>query len=270
MTALTSKTEPATAGYTTLWGTTPLEPVFDRYPGFRRIYIDLPGHGDSPRLPGPTSALTLTEAVIGWIADVMGDEPFAVVGQSFGGQIARAVTARFGPQVLGSALFVPVVRWGEARTLPSETIVERNDVFLASLSPVDQDLFAFVATRLDQPGWERFAQYLLPGWRVHDQNAAAELESNFLLPSWPEQEDAPHRGPHLLVTGRQDALVGWQDQLDLLQYYPHMTAAVIDGAGHNPQIETPDIVRDLVGRWLDAFPRDTTSYTSGGQEELVM
>jgi len=236
----------------------PLEPVFDSHPGYRRIYLDLPGHGDSPRLPEPTSASTLTEAVIEWIANVVGDQPFAVLGQSFGGQIARAVTARFGTQVLGSALLVPVVCWGEGRTLPTETVVERDDVFLAGRPPAERELFAQVATRLDRPGWDRFAEYLLPGWRAHDRNAAAELEADFLLPHWPEQEAAPHRGPHLLVTGRQDALVGWQDQLSLLQHYPHMTAAVIDRAGHNPQIETPEIVHDLIGRWLDALSHHVT------------
>jgi pimeloyl-ACP methyl ester carboxylesterase len=240
----------------------PLEPIFANHPGYQRIYLDLPGHGDSPRLPGRTSALTLTEAVIDWIAEVVSDQPFAVIGQSFGGQIARAVTARFGPQVLGSALLVPVVRWGGDRKLPSETIVERDDVLLASLPSAERELFSHVATRLDRSGWERFATYLLPGWRTHDRRAAAELEADFLLPHWPEQEASPHQGPHLLVTGRQGALVGWQDQIALLQHYAHMTAAVIDGAGHNPQIETPDIVHDLVSRWLNAVPHDATASAS--------
>lgn len=247
----------------------PLEPVFDTRPGFRRIYLDLPGHGDSPRLSGPHSALSLTEAVVEWVAETVGDESFAVVGQSFGGQVARAVTARFGPQVLGSALLVPVVRWGQDRTLPAETTTERDDAFLASLLPEERELFALVATRLRPRGWEQLAQYLLPGWRAHDRGAAAELEAAFLLPRAPERDVARHQGPHLLVTGRQDALVGWQDQLALLQDYPHMTAAVVDGAGHNPQIETPDVVRDLVGRWLDVLRHDTAGPTGGGLERAV-
>lgn len=232
----------------------PLEPVFESHPGYRRIYLDLPGHGTSPRLPERTSALRLTEAVIEWIADVVGTQRFAVVGQSFGGQIARAVIARFGDQVLGSALLVPVVRWGQDRTLPDETILERDEAFLAGQPSEERELFAHVMTRLDRPRWEQFSEYLLPGWRDHDRAAAVELEADFLLPQPPEATVAPHQGRHLLVTGRQDALVGWQDQLALLPHYPHMTAAVIDGAGHNPQIETPETVHDLIGRWLDVLP----------------
>lgn len=95
----------------------PLESAFAQHHGYQRLYLDLPGHSYSPRLRGGTSAIRFAEAVIDWIAEVVGDQPFAVVGQSFGGQIARAVTPRFGAQVRGSVLLAPVVRWGEGRTL---------------------------------------------------------------------------------------------------------------------------------------------------------
>ncbi|MGW5455999.1 alpha/beta fold hydrolase [Nocardia sp. NPDC003979] len=109
----------------------PLEAAFLQWPGFRRIYLDLPGHGHSPRAAGTTSATTVTEAVITNIRRLVGDRRFAVVGQSFGGQIARAVTAAFGDQVLGMTLLVPVVRWGADRTLPYVTALSSDDDFLA-------------------------------------------------------------------------------------------------------------------------------------------
>ncbi|MGW2180680.1 alpha/beta fold hydrolase [Streptomyces sp. NPDC001732] len=64
-----------------------------------------------------------------------------------------------------------------------------------------------------------------------------------------------HHGRHLLLTTRQDALVGWRDQLALLNHYPRMTAVVLDGAGHNPQVECTPAVRELIGGWLDMLPR---------------
>jgi pimeloyl-ACP methyl ester carboxylesterase len=234
----------------------PLEPVFAGRPGWRRLYLDLPGHGAGPRLPGPTSATALAEAVFRWIDAEVGDRPFAVVGQSFGGQLARAVTARYGEQVLGSALLVPVVRWGEDRTLPGETVVERDQELLDRLPDgPDRELFGYVMARLTEPGWELFEQFVLPGRRAYDQSAAAELEADFLLPHWPGHRAPEHRGRHLLVTTRQDGLVGWRDQLALLDHYPRMAATVLDGAGHNPQVECAETVRGLVGGWLDGLDR---------------
>ncbi|MDH6676539.1 pimeloyl-ACP methyl ester carboxylesterase [Rhodococcus sp. LBL1] len=246
----------------------PLEPVFAQRPDFQRFYLDLPGHGNSPRLSGQTSALRIADVIFDWITANLGDRPFAVVGQSFGGQIARAVTARFGSQVLGSALLAPVVRWGEERTLPSEVTIEHDEVLLNGLPAPERDLFRVVMAHLDQPRWEVFSEYLLPGWHAHDRSAAAELEAEFLLPQAPESQAPIHQGRHLLVAARQDALVGWQDQLRLLHFYPRMTAAVIDGAGHNPQLEAPEIVRDLIADWLDAVPSDGIKNTQGGGAAL--
>ncbi|MBF6245642.1 alpha/beta hydrolase [Nocardia elegans] len=233
----------------------PLEPDFAARPGWRRLYLDLPGHGASPRLPGPTSATTLAGAVFEWIDAELGDHPFALVGQSFGGQLARAVTARYGSQVLGSALLVPVVYWGDDRSLPKETVLERDEELLARLPAAERELFGQVMTRLTKPRWELFERYVLPGWQAHDEATAAELETEFLLPHWPEHQAPAHRGRHLLVTTRQDALVGWRDQLALLDHYPRMTGTVLDAAGHNPQVECAEIVQDLVRHWLDELAR---------------
>ncbi|MBO1419745.1 alpha/beta fold hydrolase [Streptomyces sp. FH025] len=233
----------------------PLEPAFADRPGWRRLYLDLPGHGASPRLSGPTSAAALAEAVFAWIDAELGGRPFAVVGQSFGGQLARAVTARYGEQVLGSALLVPVVGWGEDRTLPAQTVLERDRELFDRLPAAERELFEYTTARLDKRNWELFEQYVLPGWRVHDRAAAAELEADFMLPHWPERQAPEHRGRHLLVTTRQDALVGWHDQLALLDHYPRMAATVLDGAGHNPQVEHAEAVRGPFGAWLDELRR---------------
>ncbi|MFD5434999.1 hypothetical protein ACFWJ4_22965 [Kitasatospora sp. NPDC127067] len=92
---------------------------------------------------------------------------------------------------------------------------------------------------------ELFARCVRPGWEAHDRAAAAELEADFLLPHRPEHRDPQHRGHHLLVTTRQDALVGWRDQLALLDHHPRMAAAVLDGVGHNPQVEAADAEQEL-------------------------
>ncbi|MFI2415751.1 hypothetical protein [Streptomyces sp. NPDC018947] len=149
------------------------------------------------------------------------------------------MTARYGEQVLGSALLVPVVRWGNDRTLPGETVLERDEEPLHRLPAADRELFGYVMARPDKPGWELFERYVLPGWRAHDEAVAAELETDFLLPPWPEHRAPAYLGHHLLVTTRQDALVGWCDQL-ALEYKVRATADAITGPAAAPR--TPLLV----------------------------
>lgn len=42
-----------------------------------------------------------------------------------------------------------------------------------------------------------------------------------------------------------------------------MTTTILDGAGHNPQIETPEIVQDLVGHWLGTLAESVPTPPSG-------
>lgn len=61
----------------------------------------------------------------------------------------------------------------------------------------------------------------------------------------------PYRGPSLTLVGRQDIAVGYQDQWRLLDQYPHMSLAALDVAGHNLQLEQPQLFEALMGEWLD-------------------
>ncbi len=74
----------------------------------------------------------------------------------------------------------------------------------------------------------------------------------------PEARFGTHAGAHLLVTGRQDHLVGWRDQWELLEHYPRMTYAAVDGAGHNVHLDRPFVVRSLLGDWLDTLAADAS------------
>ena len=57
--------------------------------------------------------------------------------------------------------------------------------------------------------------------------------------------------PALILTGRQDDVVGYEDQWALLPHYPRATFAVLDVAGHNLQFEQPALFDALMSEWLD-------------------
>ncbi|MBD4448472.1 alpha/beta fold hydrolase, partial [Xanthomonas citri pv. citri] len=71
---------------------------------------------------GRTSALQddgglpeLAAWLVDWIRAEVGERPFAVLGNSLGGLLARHVAAEFGAQVLGLGLLAPVVDPDEDR-----------------------------------------------------------------------------------------------------------------------------------------------------------
>ncbi len=144
------------------------------------------------------------EAVLRFIDATIGDEPFAVVGMSYGGRLARHVVAERGAQVLGTALIAPLVKPSGQRTLPEREVLTRDEALLDSLDPEDRKKFAEIAVYQDEAGWSAFRDHVLPGIRAHHREDAAALLKAYMLTETPEARFGTHDGPHLLVTGRQD------------------------------------------------------------------
>ncbi|MFO2550773.1 hypothetical protein QTN31_14285, partial [Alicyclobacillus cycloheptanicus] len=68
----------------------------------------------------------------------------------------------------------------------------------------------------------------------------------------------PFAYPVLIVTGRQDDVVGFQDAWRFVDKYPRATFAVLDMAGHNLQIERSNLFEALVHDWLDRLENPGT------------
>ena len=69
----------------------------------------------------------------------------------------------------------------------------------------------------------------------------------------PDDLEEPCRKPCLIITAKQDTEVGYKDQFDLMSKYTNATYIAVEKAGHNLQIEQPDIFESIVTGWLQAF-----------------
>ena len=98
----------------------PLEEVFEGEKGWERIYLDLPGFGRTPGREDIRGSDDVVAEIEGFIAAELGDRPFALVGNSWGGMLARAVAGRRPEQVLGLCLLCPAI---VADTVPSWPMV---------------------------------------------------------------------------------------------------------------------------------------------------
>jgi pimeloyl-ACP methyl ester carboxylesterase len=214
-------------------------------PGYRRIYPDLPGMGESTAsaIRNAADVVTAIEALVD--AEV-GPEPFAVVGHSFGAHIARGLAARRPDQVLGLALVCPMVP--DRLTAEPHVVVadDRSAASLLSAGELEEFRGYFVVQTAATVA--RFRDAVAPVLGRYDGGVTQRLLEDWTLD--PAPADAPFSKPVLVLTGRHDSFVGYRQHLALLEEYPEATSMVVAGAGHALPHEQPELVAAAIRHWL--------------------
>jgi pimeloyl-ACP methyl ester carboxylesterase len=228
----------------------PLDDALDRAGGWERIYLDLPGCGQTPPLEAPGGLPQVADWLLEVVPELVGGQPYALLGNSMGGLLARSVAAAAPEQILGLALLCPVVDPVHARRhVPEQTVLQRNPTLLAELDPQDRDDYAALAVVQSATTWRAFRDHALPGVRAANLRAMARLARAYDLPV-PERPGSALERPAVVLTGRQDHVVGYEDQVGLLAHYPRATCAVLDRAGHNAHLDQPELVAAHLTEWL--------------------
>jgi pimeloyl-ACP methyl ester carboxylesterase len=230
-----------------------LEPLVADRPGYRRIYPDLPGMGRTPAPDTIDSTDAVLDLLLGLVDAVIGEQAFLVVGHSSGGYLARAIANRRPRQVAGLALISPLVGdLGGGDERPEHVVLHAADDLDVdgALAPEMAAVYRDYLVVQTPQTLRRFQKTVAPGAGLADQAALERMSARWLLRSAPEQGPAyPH--PTLILTGRQDASVGYAGAWRLLEHYPRATFAVLDRAGHGLPHEQPELLGALLGEWLD-------------------
>jgi pimeloyl-ACP methyl ester carboxylesterase len=230
-----------------------MEPLFKNHHGWQRIYFDLPGMG---RTPGPewlSNSDQMLDVVQRFADQVLPGEPYCVAGQSYGGYLARGLAARDSKRLKGMLLLCPAV-YADAtrRNLPKQVVLEAEPGLLEKLSPEERSEFESVAVIQTGATLKRYARHILPGSAAADGAFLERLKgTGYAFSFETDLASTVFEKPVLIVTGRQDGIVGYEDARDLAPCCPHATYAVLDRAGHNLQIEQPALFEALTGEWLE-------------------
>ncbi len=229
-----------------------LEPVFLRRPGYRRLYPDLPGMGASPA--GTTaSSDDMLAAMLDLIDAEIGTAPFLLIGDSYGGYLARAIVAARPEQVAGLALICPIGTEldNARRDVPEHVVLRAEPGLLASLPPAEAEDFGGIAVVQTSETLAVYRRDVASGLGVADEPALERIRQRYEVTTAVPESGPPYTRPTLILTGRQDAVVGYAEQSTLLPHYPRATYAVLDRAGHNLQIEQPALLGAHIEDWLD-------------------
>ncbi|RLP77275.1 alpha/beta hydrolase [Mycetocola tolaasinivorans] len=218
--------------------------------GWQRIYLDLPwaeGAEDS----GVGSPRELAASVLTEVSDLIGQQPFAVLGNSFGALIARHLAHALPERCLGLATLAGAFRMNHAeRTLPAHRVVTHDADVLERAGDARGE-FESMAVIHTFETLDAFERFVLPGVRGANAVVLDRLTETYTDAPDPELSQPSFAAPSLHLFGRQDQIVGFEDGLALRGHYPRGSFVVLDGAGHNLHIERPAVVGPLVRDWLD-------------------
>ncbi|WP_343978781.1 alpha/beta hydrolase [Kribbella koreensis] len=236
-----------------------LEPIFAERPGYRRLYPDLPGMGKSSG-DGVDSSDGIMAALREFIDTEIGAEPFVLIGESYGGYLARGLVAERPDQILGLGLICPIgiaLEHAE-RIVPEHVVLESDPAVLATLTPAQLEDFTEISVLQTADVLRQYQADVEPGLDAADLRAMARIRRNWALTTAPESGPIYTR-PSLILCGRQDSITGYADQYPLLDHYPRASYAVLDRAGHNLQIEQPALLGVFVNDWLERIATEATS-----------
>ncbi|MGA9141819.1 MAG: alpha/beta hydrolase [Methanocella sp.] len=230
-----------------------MEPIFRGRPGWKRIYIDLPGMGKTRGTDDIVNADGMLDVVIRFVEKVVPEGRFLVAGESYGGYLAQGMVYRVPERLDGVLLICPVVVADrKKRTLPRRATFFRNEALLAGIEPAVRSFFERMLVLQDKKRWERFQADIVPGMRSKDEAFLSRFQqSGYAFSFDVEKPPRPFGKPSLLLAGRQDATVGWEDMLKVVRNYTRGTFAVLDRAGHGLEAEQETAFNCLVNEWLD-------------------
>src|SRR5262249_48445150 len=227
---------------------TALEPLFEERSGYRRIYVDLPGMGETLAPETLDSNDAVLDLLLGVGDDVVGDDEFLVVGHSYGGYLGRAIANRYARRVAGLALICPAT--DRSRDVPEHVVLHTSGDLGGRLDPAAQEEFREYFVVHTPETMRRFQGAVGRAKALVARAALMRIFGRWGLRDDPE-DGPPFTRPVLILTGRQDSVVGWVDSWRLLEHYPRATFAVLDRAGHALAHEQGPLLAALMAEWLD-------------------
>jgi pimeloyl-ACP methyl ester carboxylesterase len=221
--------------------------------GWRRIAPDLRGMGESSLPEGEPSIGDYADDLVG-VLDQLGVTRAVVCGLSMGGYIAFDVVRRYRPRVAGLIL---ITTRAEA---DSEEARQGRDQS---------------AARAAASGAEAIADAMLPRLFAPESliripGTVAEVRAGILATPVPgirsalvALRDRPDSRPlletlggipTLVVAGAADTITPPQEMRAMANAIPGAEFVVVEGAGHLPPLERPDVTTDTIARFLRKLP----------------
>jgi len=222
--------------------------------GFRRIYIDLPGMGQSPKHNLENNSDSMLNLLCDLIRDLVDGLPFIVMGYSYGGYLARGVAKRFLKQIIGEVLICPVVVPDPEKRRKAR--IFNQDIDHSFFSGLDSDKQQELLTSMvviNARTAQRTESDFSRASALADSKFLQSLYKDGYASTYIENNQAVHTHKALIFLGYQDSSVGYLDMLEELEYYPKATVNLLSNASHSFFLEQPTQFEYILNSWLAQY-----------------
>ncbi len=219
---------------------------------FKRIYIDLPGMGNTLLKEEISTTDELFSILEEAVRELIKEDTYYIASESYGSYLARALLKKDFKRVGGLMMICPVaVAEFEKRDIPRPKIVERDKDLYKSLSDNDRRTCDTVLTRQTEKVWKRYLEEVRSGVRKSNITLLKKIKrEGYTFSDNIDSLDRPYEKPVLIFLGMQDQSVGYRDSFKLADNFPRGDFIVLDGAGHMLQIEKEEEFSYHTERWL--------------------
>ncbi len=251
-------------GWSSSWyALSPLIPSLSQR--FNVIAVDLPGYGQSPRLPNPTTIVDYAD-ILARLIEQISTGPVVLIGHSMGGMTSATIALRHPVLVERMVLVCPTITGVLSSSInlamSPASLLERAGmgqlVTYLMGTPLIESLVVRVTDRLMRPvsfsGRTGITEQ--DYFRIRDDarrqgQGRVRAECFFAMRNNNlEGKLGQIEPPTLVIWGAEDNTVPLRDAGILADEWPAADLRIIPKAGHWPQFETPEITRRLVASFL--------------------
>ncbi|MEG0364763.1 MAG: alpha/beta hydrolase [Erysipelotrichales bacterium] len=229
-----------------------IEPALDKDTKYKRIYVDWPGMGLSEINDSIYTTDDFLDFILEFIKIVIGDEKFVVAGESFGAYLTYGLLYKLKEQLDGVFLICPPANAQEQHRDAPDHIYIVDEEIEADYESREYREFRHMAVISNQKVYDRFLEDNGPGIKLARMDILKPYKKRGYAFSFESEiPKIKFDKPATVLLGKQDHLVGYKEMLFFLDNFSRGTFTVLDGAGHNLQIELPELLEAHIKEFLN-------------------
>lgn len=244
------------------------------------VALDLAGFGQTPLFKRSAAVGANAELVSDFI-DLVFDEPVTLIGNSMGGYISVLVAADHPDKLTRLVLVDPAVPGVHVRrpepamlgvaaalSVPglAEVLLDRRARMLGPEGLVKETLASVCAdpSRITEDVFEAHVRITRERADLGRQNYRALLQATRSIALrmadprfWVRARSV--KAPTLVIHGELDHVIPLSAARELVRGVPGWTLEVLEGVGHVPMMETPELFLQIFNSWMDRIaPKPAT------------